>query len=136
MANNIDITLDKQILDAVTKGGTVTVTAPIKMKILSANGTNSTNGTEITPGGSYTAGGFAVNSNFGSATTVGGQGSVTNSTDISKANMPAATVTGAELWDSSATPKRVAQGPLAANKTVAAGDTLTVSAGSFTITLA
>lgn len=133
---SIDLTLDEKICDAITKGGTITIVAPIKLKLLKTNGDNATNGTEITPGGSYAAGGFAVDGNMGAATAVSGRAQVENSSVISQTNMPACTVTGGELWDSSATPQRVAQGPLTASKTLAAGDTFSVAAGSFVFSLA
>lgn len=136
MASNLDLSLDNEILDVVTKGGSVTVAAPVKLRLLSAVGDNDSNGTEITAGGGYSSGGVQVDNKFAYAAAVSGRGSVTTNADVTVTNMPACTVKGAELWDSSGTPKRLAQGALAANKTVAAGDTFTIKAGSLTFSLA
>ena len=49
--------------------------------------------------------------------------------------MPACTVVGVNIYDSTGSPRRLAWGPLAANKTVDAGDTLSFAAGALTLTM-
>ena len=49
--------------------------------------------------------------------------------------MPAATVTGVEIYDSNGTPRRAWVGALSASKTVAAGEALSFAASSVSITL-
>jgi hypothetical protein len=50
--------------------------------------------------------------------------------------MPATTVVGVEIYDSAGTARRSWVGPLTASKTTTAGDSLSFSASSITVTLA
>ena len=102
-------------------------TGPLKVRLMTANGTATTAGTQLT-GGSYPAGGVAVT--FSAAASQ----SATNSADVVFSGNPAATVVGIELWD--ATPTRKAFGPLTASKTLLGGDTLTFSAGTLIVSWA
>lgn len=63
-------------------------------------------------------------------------GATSNSADLVWTGMPAATVVGVEIWDSSGSPVRLWYGPLSASRTVAAGDELRLTAGSLTMSLA
>jgi hypothetical protein len=127
MADNLPDTIENQLLDALVGTASYTVTAPIKLRLMTANGTDSSNGTEVT-GGSYAQQTIA----FGAAS----GGSITNSGVINFTGMPVATVVGIELWDSNGSPKRLAYGALSANKTTASGDTLQFAASSISLSLA
>lgn len=108
--------------------GTATTapTAPLKVALTTANGSDATAGTEVT-GGSY------ARKNLTAAASV--NGATSNSADLVWTGMPAATVVGVEVWDSAGTPVRLWWGALAANRTVLAGDELRIVAGSLTFTL-
>lgn len=108
-------------------------TQPLHLRLLTANGSNTSNGTEATgsncPG--YTAGGASMgNPSFGANSA----GVSASANDVSWTATGAwATLTGVEPWDSAGTPKRILQGPLSANITgVGNGDTVKVSAGNLT----
>lgn len=105
-----------RLLDA--SFGTTTYTAPttpMKLALMTANGSATAAGTEVT-GGSYARQTIA----FGSASSQ----AATNSGSISFTAMPAVTVVGVEILDSAGTPRRAWYGPLTASKTLNAGDTL------------
>jgi len=128
MANNIVTAEANRLLDASL--GTATYTAPtgaMKLALATATGTAGTAGTEVT-GGSYARQTIA----FGAASA----GSAANSGAITFTAMPAATVTGVDIYDSNGTPRRAWAGALTASKTVASGDSLSFAASSVTVTLA
>lgn len=102
-------------------------TAPLKVALVTANGSDTTAGTEVT-GGSYAR----QNLTMAAAVT----GGTSNSADVVFAGMPAATVVGVEIWDSAGAPVRLWYGALAASRTVAAGDELRLTAGSLALSLA
>ena len=54
---------------------------------------------------------------------------------LTQTNMPAATITAIELWDSAGTPVRKWYGLLTASKTTNSGDTFTIASGSLTAAL-
>lgn len=126
MADNLPDTIENQLLDALVGTAAYTVTTPIKLALMTANGTDSSAGTEVT-GGSYAR----QTITFGSAAS----GQIANSAEINFTGMPAATVVGIEIYDSAGTPKRLAYGALTANKTTASGDTLQFAASSITLSL-
>lgn len=108
--------------------GTKTITAPIAIRLMTANGSATANGTELTSGGSYVAGtGLSIGANWAAPS---GTSQSTNAA-VSQANMPAATIVGVELWDASGTPQRIEFGSMT-NKTTQAGDTLTFTSGAVT----
>lgn len=111
--------------------GTTAYTTPTgrKTKLLTANASDTAGGTEVT-GGSYPAGGVATT--FTNPTSTSRQ--IASTADISFTGMPAATVTGIDITDSAGS-RRLAYGPLAASKTVDAGDTLTFVAGSIVLSI-
>lgn len=112
-------------------GGYVATTGPVKGRLMTANGTATSNGTEVTNSGTST---YAAQ-DVGTALGTPAAGAVTNSAAITWTNLPAATIVGLEIWDQNATPKRKWFGGLAANKTVALGDSLTLAAGALNIGL-
>jgi hypothetical protein len=127
MANNVVLQEASRLLDASL--GTTAYTAPttpMKLALETATGSNAAAGTEVT-GGSYAR----QTITFGAASS----GSASNSNAITFTAMPAATVTGLEIYDSAGTPRRAWVGALTASKTVAAGDSLSFAISSITITL-
>lgn len=137
MAGGIDSTLGTAFLaaTAINSGtatvGTKTITGPIKMRLMTANGTDTAAGTELAASGGYTAGGSALS--FGTAASL----AVSTNAAVSWTNMPSTTLTGMEEWDSSATPQRTFWGPWTAGSiAVASGNTFTVASASLTNQLA
>jgi len=147
MANMTDQTRVNAILSALftsstsftitpgTGGGSAfTITPPYKLRLMTAQGSNTSNGTEATavncPG--YTAGGSTLGSSaFGTASA----GSQTNTNAVSWSATGAwSTITSIEIWDTAGTPLRWLQGALTSNITgVANGDTVQFATGSITI---
>lgn len=127
MADNLPDQIENQLLDALVGTAAYSVTTPIKLALVTANGNDATAGTEVT-GGGYARQTIA----FGSASA----GQIANNAVINFTNMPTATVVGIELYDSAATPKRLAYGPLSVSKSVTTGDTLQFAASSVTLNLA
>lgn len=118
-----------RLLEAIVGKNTYPATsAPLKMRLNTAVGSDSAAGTEVTPSGGYTAGGQAVTTWNPAASR-----QITNSTVVSYPNMPAATVTSVDFYDSAGTPVRKLYGALGSSKVVAVGDTLSFAAGSITI---
>lgn len=127
MANNLVIAESNRLLDASLGTASYTApTTPMKLALETTTGTNSAAGTEVT-GGSYARQTITFSAASG--------GSAANSNSISFTGMPAATVTGVEIYDNNGTPRRAWVGALTASKTVGAGDTLSFAASSITITL-
>lgn len=126
MAGNLTDTVENQLLDALVGTASFSVTTPIKLALVTANGSDSAAGTEVT-GGSYARQTIA----FGSASS----GSINNSSVINFTGMPTCTVVGVELYDSAGTPKRLGYGALAASKSVTSGDTVQFAASSVTFSL-
>lgn len=127
MANNIVIAEANRLLDASLGVATYTApTTPMKLGLETSTGSNSAAGTEVT-GGSYARQSIT----FASASA----GSTSNTGAITYTAMPAATVTGVEVYDSNGTPRRGWVGPLGSSKTVAAGDSLSFSTGAVVVSL-
>ena len=99
---------------------------PLKVALVTANGSDTAAGTEVT-GGSYTRQNLTV----GAASS----GATSNSADLVFTGMPAATVVGIEIWDNAVTPVRLWYGALAASRTVAAGDELRILAGELDLSI-
>jgi hypothetical protein len=126
VADNLPDTIENQLLDALVGTSAYTVTTPVKLALMTANGSDSAPGTEVT-GGSYARQTIA----FDAASS----GSISNNAAISFTGMPACTVVGVEIWDNAGTPKRLAYGPLTASRTVSAGDTVQFASSSVTLSL-
>ena len=127
MADNLPDIIENQLLDALVGTTAYTVTGPIKLALVTANGNDATPGTEVT-GGSYAR----QTITFSAASS----GSISNSASISFAGMPAATVVGIEIYDSAGTPKRLAYGALTTSRVVTAGDTVQFASSAITLSLA
>lgn len=120
------------ILDASLGTTTfVATTTPLKCRLLTAIGTASAAGTELGTGGSYVALTGLSPATMASASAE----SAASSVSLTQTNMPAATITAIELWDSAGTPARKWFGALTANKTTNSGDTFTIASGSLTAAL-
>jgi hypothetical protein len=104
----------------------VAPTTPMKLALDTVNGTATAAGTEVV-GGSYARQTVAF--------TAASAGATANTALISFTNMPAATVTGVEVFDSAGSPRRVWFGALTASKTTASGDTLSFAASAITVAL-
>ncbi|MET7687977.1 hypothetical protein ABZT06_08350 [Streptomyces sp. NPDC005483] len=114
------------MLDWILGLSSTAPTTPMKVALVTANGTDTAAGAEVT-GGSYARQTLTV----GAASS----GATSNSADIVFAGMPAATVVGVEIWDSAGTPVRLWYGPFAASRTVGAGDDLRIVAGALALSL-
>lgn len=133
----LDNAVRNNVLDALNGVASFTApTAPIKVRLMTANGTATSNGTELSTGSGgatgagYTAGGQAVT--FAAAAA----GAAAPTATVRWDNMPACTIVGAELWDSAGTPKRIHFGSLSASKTLASGDSFELPLANFSETLA
>lgn len=147
MANMTDQTRVNAIIQALftssttftitpgTSGGSAfSMTPPLKIRLMTAQGSNTSNGTEATSGNcpGYTAGGSSLGSSGFGAPSAGQQ---TNNNSVSwSATGSWSTITAIEIWDSAGTPLRWLQGALTSNITgVANGDTVQFAAGSITV---
>ena len=126
MANNLPDTIENELLDALVGTSSYTVNTPIKLALVTANGSDSAAGTEVT-GGSYARQTIA----FDAASS----GSISNNAVINFTGMPSCTVVGIEIYDSTGTPKRLAYGALTASRTVTSGDTVQFAIGAVSLSL-
>jgi len=127
IADALSNTAENLGLDWINGVGSPTrPTTPLKLALVTANGTDTTNGTEVT-GGSYARQSLTVAAASGGATS--------NSTDITFAGMPACTVVGVEVWDNAGTPVRLWYGALTASRSVSAGDDFKLTAGTLNLSL-
>ncbi|WP_328344803.1 phage tail fiber protein [Micromonospora sp. NBC_00421] len=127
MANNLTQAEANRLLDASLGAAAFAApTGPMKLALVTANGSASAAGTEVT-GGSYARQTVV----FGAAS----GGSASNTALITFAGMPATTVVGLEVFDSSGSPRRCWWGALSASKTVQAGDSVQFAIGSVIVAL-
>lgn len=111
-------------------GAPVATTGALHFRLMTTNAASWTvNGTELPTGGGY----VAVTGITPVAVTAVVDGGVTNSAALTQVNMPASTIVGGELWDSSVTPHRLWYGALNANKVCNVGDTFTVAIGAMSV---
>lgn len=122
----LDSTMTNRIIDHLLLNASYTPTGPLKLRLMTANGSKTVNGTEAA-GGSYAP----QTIEFGSASSE----SAASDLEALFTDMPATTIVGAEIWDSHGTPKRIAWGPLTASRTLAAGDDLKFPVGSIILTM-
>ena len=126
ISDNLSNTAENRALDWLFGTATTAPTLPLKVALVTANGSDSAAGTEAT-GGSY----VRKNITVGAAAS----GATSNSADLVWTGMPAGTFVGVEIWDNHAVPVRFWYGPLAANRTLLAGDELRITAGTLTFAL-
>lgn len=126
MADALTNTGENRCLDFILGLTATAPTTPLKVALVTANGSDTAAGTEVT-GGSYARQDLSVGAASGGATS--------NSADLVFTGMPAATVVGVEIWDSAGTPVRLWYGALAASRTVSAGDELRVPAGDLDLSI-
>ena len=123
-------TAENLVLDWINVvGSPARPTTGLKVRLMTANGSDSAAGTEVT-GNAYTP----QDANLGSASS----GAATNTADITFSSLDSGTskvIVGIELWDSAGTPVRIWWGALAASKTVNAGDPFVIPAGDLDLTL-
>ncbi len=131
---SLDNAVRNNVLDALNGVASfVPVVAPVKVRLMTANGTATTNGTQLATGAGsgsgagYTSGGQTVVMNAAASGAAGPTG------DIRWDNMPACTIVGAELWD--ATPRRIQYGALTAPRVVASGESFELPAADVVETL-
>jgi len=128
MSGGLTQAMDNKLLDHVNGVASFTQpTTPLHARLMTANGSATAAGTEVA-GGSYAA--QAVT--FGSASA----GAAANSAQVVFTGMPAVTVTGVEIWDTSGSPQRLWWGPLAASKSLNSGDTFQFDTGALAVSLA
>jgi hypothetical protein len=109
----------------------VATVGPLKCRLMTAIGSATAAGTELA-----TSGGYVALTGLSPATMAAASaGSAASSVALTQTNMPAATITAIELWDSAGTPLRKWYGALTASKTTNAGDTFTIAIGSLTAAL-
>ena len=126
MADNLPDQIENQLLDALVGAASYSVTTPIKLALVTANGSDSAAGTEVT-GGSYARQTISWSA--------AASGEIHNDAVINFTGMPTATVVGIEVYDSAGTPKRLAYGALTSTKSVSSGDTLQFAISSISLTL-
>jgi len=127
MADNLPNIIENQLLDALVGTTAYTMTGPVKLALVTANGDDASAGTEVT-GGSYARQTIAFDA--------AASGSIDNNASISFTGMPGVTVVGIELYDSAGSPKRLAYGALTASRTVTSGDTVQFASGAIILSLA
>lgn len=124
MASGLTTNAANRVIDATH--GTTTLTAastPVKIRLTTSAPTAAAAGTEVT-GGSYAAQTLTM----GAASAA----SAANSAALTYSSMPVATVVGVDEFDNAGTPFRWWFAQLAASRTTASGDTLTIAIGAYT----
>jgi hypothetical protein len=115
-----------RVLNWLTGNSTTAPTLPLMVRLMTANGNDTSNGIEVV-GGSYTP----QSVTFGSAPS-GGPASNTNL--IRFDNMPAVTLTGFEIWDSAGTAIRWHWAAFGSPVVVAAGEPVEFAIGALDMT--
>jgi hypothetical protein len=126
VADNLTNTAENRALDWINGLTSTAPTTPLKVALVTANGSDTAAGTEVA-GGGYARQTLTVAAAVNGATS--------NSADLVFTNMPSATVTGVEIWDSAGTPVRLWYGALTASRTVNAGDDFKLVAGALSLSL-
>lgn len=124
----LDTTEANRYLEALVGKTTYTATtAPIKLDLCTAVGSDSAAGTKVTGGG------YAVQTIAAAGWNNAASRQITNNGTVSYTNMPAATVTSVDATDSAGTPQRKFYGNLASSRTTASGDTLSFAASAIVL---
>ncbi len=128
MANIVQAEANNMLNASLGKASYTATVTPLKLKLVTANGSATAAGTVVT-GGSYT------DQDITAAIATGSGGSTSNSGAITFSGMPAVTVVGVEIWDSASTPVRKWYGALTASKTTASGDSISFAVGALTLSI-
>lgn len=127
MAGNLADGEENRLIDAALgTAAHVAPTAPIKVALVTALGSDAAAGTEVA-GGSYAR----QSVTFGAAAA----GSASNSGAVTFLNMPTCTVVGVEIYDSAGSPRRIWHGSLTASRSFVLGDTFTIPVGALVCSL-
>lgn len=127
MAGNLTDVAENLVLDWLNPGQAAPTRPPgLSLRLMTTNGDDATAGTEVS-GGSYAAQSLTLDA--------AASGATSNSATISYTGMPACTVVGVEIWDTSGTPRRIWWGALTASKTVNAGDIFEVAVGDLDLSM-
>jgi hypothetical protein len=115
-------------------GSAFTVTPPFHLRLMTAQGSNSSNGTEMTTEFGYTLLGATLGTTFCAAPSGGTQ---SNSNSVSwSATGTWPTITAIEIWDTAGTPLRWLQGSLTSSITgVVNGDTVQFASAAVTLNM-
>lgn len=108
-------------------------TTPIKVALVTVTGTATAAGTEVTNSGGSTYSRQTIT--FAAPNTTSSPATIASNVSLTYTNMPAATITGVDEYDSAGTPVRRWFGALQSSKTTNSGDTLTIASGAYTKTL-
>jgi hypothetical protein len=119
-------TADNKLLDHVLLTTSYTPSTPLKLALMTTNGSAGSAGTEAT-GGSYSRQTIA----FSAASS----GSAGNSGTVTFSSMPGSTIVGLEIYDSAGSPVRLFWGALTVSKVLASGDSIAFPAGSIILSL-
>ncbi len=125
----LDQGYSKKVNDHVHGVTSLTMPTGHRARFMTAVGSASANGTELATSAGYTAGVGAPLMPWSAATTAS-PSVAANSSVVSVTNMPAATINGIEIWES--TPVRIELGTLSTPRTTVLGDTLSFAASSVT----
>lgn len=128
----LDQAYSKKINDHFHGVSSLTMPTGLRSRFMTAVGSASANGTELGTSAGYTAGVGAPLMPFGAATTASPSVCANNSL-VSVTNMPATTINGIEIWES--TPLRIELGSLTTPRTTVLGDTLSFAIGAVTSSL-
>lgn len=131
MTSMTDRTRAAAIMDNILHGNAFAAwPTALHLRLLTAQGSNTSNGTEATSGNcpGYTAGGVVITFGASSAGV-----STSSNTPSWTASGSWTTITSVEIWDTAGTPLRWFQGALTASITgVANGDTVQFASGAVT----
>jgi len=128
--DNLTDVAEARVLNWLTGNATTAPVTPLKVRLMTANGNDSTPGTEV-----VNAGGSAYAAQTATFPAASGTTSTANSADIVFTNMPAEPtgIAGLEIWDSAPTPIRWWWGPVTTPKTTNLGDTVRILAGTLVL---
>lgn len=106
-------------------------TQPLHLRLMTAQGSNTSNGTEASGNGYTTGGNTMGNPSFGANSAGVSSNSNAVSFTASGGNLGGGAITAIEIWDTTGTPIRLLQGSIT-SVTVATGNTLNFAIASIT----
>jgi hypothetical protein len=120
--------VNRYIDDSFLTAARTAPTSPIKVRLTTTTPTAAAAGTEAT-GGSYAA--QQIDTHMAAASAA----AASTNAILTYTSMPAATIVGVDIFDNAGTPFRWWWGPLTANKTTNAGDTLSFASAAITASI-